>query len=140
MLLGAHTWLFIFLVILVLVTLRDFLGELQEERHVVTVVAGKEMGSRREGVTAVTELLLKAVQLGLQSDLFEARESCRSLGRDILIGSISGVFSAKWAHSPGGLSTSSTHVVVCTHPILQWDFPHSGSFVTHLSYVLCTQV
>lgn len=126
MLLGAHIWLFIFLVIFVLVTLRDFLGKLQEERHIVTVGTGKEMRSRREGLTAVTELLLKKVQLGLPLDLFEARERCRSLEETFLIGSISGVFSDKQAHSPEGLSTSTTRMVVCTQPILQWDFPHSG--------------
>lgn len=79
MLPGAHIWPFIFLVIFVLVTSRDFLGELQEERHIVIVMTGKEMGSRRAGVAAVTEVLLRKVQLGLQLDLLEARERCRSL-------------------------------------------------------------
>lgn len=44
----------------------------------MSVVTGKELRGRREGVAAVTELLLRKVQLGLQSDLFETRERCRS--------------------------------------------------------------
>lgn len=90
-------------------TPRDFLGELQEERHIVIVVTGKEMGGRREGVAPVTELLLRKVQLDLQLDLFEARERCRSLEQTLFIGSVSGVLSDKWACSPRGLSTSTTH-------------------------------
>lgn len=51
----------------------------------MTVVTGKEMGGRREGVAAVTELLLRKVQLGLQLDLFAARERCRSLEETFLL-------------------------------------------------------
>lgn len=57
------------------------------------VMTGKEMGSRRAGVAAVTEVLLRKVQLGLQLDLLEARERCRSLEQTFFIGSISGLFS-----------------------------------------------
>lgn len=79
MLFDVHIWVFFFLIRLVLVIPRDFLGELQENRHLCDCSAWKRNREEEKGVAEVTDSHSGKLQLVLQLDIFEAWESYSSL-------------------------------------------------------------
>lgn len=108
-----------------MVTPRDFPGELQE-RHLVIVVKGKEMG-QGEGRRGKRRLKQRnscsgKLQLVLQLDLFEAWERYSSLEQLFLLTPFLDFFQI----GIGMFSRRAEHqqcILICTHPfeVLLWN-------------------